>query len=217
MPTGALTAARSGAYVPVAVAERLAVVQGNDMNEVIRSAAAGGGNRYANLTVRVDGPTNVPAVEDAAKQMGFSVFSLLDLTRNLRRVFAILDLLLGIFGSLALAVASLGIAVSALVLVRRFAASDRDVRRLFFTEAGVMGLLGGIAGVVLGWGIGQIIQFAITIYLRRQSIPAERIWIVPAWLAIGAVLFSVLISLAAGMYPASRAARLDPVEALRYE
>ena len=218
---------RAGAYVPLAVAQGLGVVQGNDMAEIIRDSSANGGDHYANLTVRVDRPTEVPQVEDAIKQMGYAVFSLLDVTRNLRRVFAVLDLLLGIFGSLALAVASLGIVntLAMSILERRreigvlkaLGASDGDVRQLFFAEAGVMGLVGGVAGVGVGWAIGRAIQFVTTIYLRRQAIPAENIWTVPWWLVAGAIGFSILVSLAAGMYPASRAARLDPVEALRYD
>ena len=169
--SGASAFGRSGAYVPVAVAEELGVVQGNDMGEVIRESTLGeGGRHYSNLTVRVERPADVPAVEDAVRQMGYSPFSLLDLTRNLRRLFAILDMLLGIFGSLALAVASLGI-INTLVMailerrreigvLKALGASDQDVRQLFFAEAGVMGLLGGVMGVVLGWGIGRAIQLA---------------------------------------------------------
>jgi ABC-type antimicrobial peptide transport system permease subunit len=218
---------RAGAYIPLAVAQGLGVVQGNDMTEIIRDSSANGGDHYASLTVRVDRPTDVQQVEQAIQQMGYSVFSLLDLTQNLRRVFAVLDLLLGIFGSLALAVASLGIVntLAMSILERRreigvlkaLGASDRDVRQLFFAEAGVMGLTGGVAGVVFGWSIGRIIQFVTEIYLRRQSIPAENIWSVPWWLVGGAIGFSILVSLVAGMYPASHAAHLDPVEALRYD
>ena len=226
--SGASAFGRSGAYVPVAVAEELGVVQGNDMGEVIRESTLGeGGRHYSNLTVRVERPADVPAVEDAVRQMGYSPFSLLDLTRNLRRLFAILDMLLGIFGSLALAVASLGI-INTLVMailerrreigvLKALGASDQDVRHLFFAEAGVMGLLGGVMGVVLGWGIGRAIQLATNYYLSQQQIPPENIWSVPVWLVASAIAFSLLVSLAAGIYPASRAARLDPVEALRYE
>jgi putative ABC transport system permease protein len=226
--TGSSAFARSGAYVPLAVAEELGVVQGNDMGEVVRESALGGnGQHYSNLTVRVERPSDVPAVEESVRQMGYAPFSLLDLTRNLRRLFAILDLLLGIFGSLALAVASLGI-VNTLVMailerrreigvLKALGASDKDVRQLFFAEAGVMGLLGGLAGVALGWGIGRAIQSGTNYYLRQQQIPAENIWALPAWLVACAIAFSLLVSLGAGMYPASRAARLDPVEALRYE
>ncbi len=218
---------RAGAYIPLAVAQGLGVVQGNDMTEIIRDSAASGNDHYANLTVRVSRPTDIPVIEQSIQQMGFAVFSLLDLTRSLQRVFAILDLLLGIFGSLALAVASLGI-VNTLVMsilerrreigvLKALGASDGDVRQLFFAEAGVMGLAGGVGGVAMGWSIGRIIQFVTTIYLHRQAIPADNIWTVPWWLVAGAIGFSVLVSLAAGIYPASRAARLDPVEALRYD
>jgi len=222
----------SGAYIPLKVAEQLAPVQGSDLREVMdessaSASAAAGGVRYANLTLRTDGPGSVQPVEDAIKHMGFSTFSLLDVTKNLRLLFAILDMLLGIFGSLALAVASLGI-VNTLVMailerrreigvLKALGASNRDVRRLFFLEAGVMGLAGGVVGVGMGWAIGRAIQFGTRIYLNRQGVPAENIWSVPWWLALGAIAFAVLVSLAAGIVPASRAARLDPVQALRYE
>ena len=226
--SGAGAFARSGAYVPLAVAEELGVVQGNDMGEVVRESALGSnGRHYTNLTVRVEKPGDVPAVEDSVRQMGYAPFSLLDLTRNLRRLFAILDLLLGIFGSLALAVASLGI-INTLVMailerrreigvLKALGASDKDVRQLFFAEAGVMGLLGGVLGVALGWAIGHLIQLGTNYYLRQQQMPAENIWTVPVWLVASAIVFSLVVSLAAGFYPASRAARLDPVDALRYE
>jgi putative ABC transport system permease protein len=218
---------RSGAFMPLAVAEELRVVQGEDMDDVIANSIAGAGNQYENLTIRVDRASAVPAVQEAVRQMGFNTFSLLDFAQSMRRVFAILDLLLGIFGSLALAVASLGI-VNTLVMailerrreigvLKALGASDRDVRQLFFAEASVMGLAGGVFGIFLGWAIGRIIQFVTATYIERQGIPAENIWLVPWWLVAGALVFSLAISLAAGMYPAARAAKLDPVEALRYQ
>jgi len=221
----------SGAYIPLGLAEQLAPVQGSDLREVMDESSASGsassGVRYASLTLRTDGPSSVASVEAAIKAMGFSTFSLLDVTRNLRLLFAILDTLLGIFGSLALAVASLGI-INTLVMailerrreigvLKALGASNRDVRRLFFIEAGVMGLLGGVFGVALGWFIGRAIHFGTAIYLKRQGVAAQDIWSVPWWLAFGAIAFAVVVSLAAGIVPASRAANLDPVQALRYE
>jgi putative ABC transport system permease protein len=159
--------------------------------------------------------------------MGFNTFSIIDATRSMRQFFAILDLFLGIFGSLALAVASIGI-VNTLVMailerrreigiMKALGASDIEIKKLFFAEAGVMGLMGGAAGVALGWIIGRAINLGTNIYLSRLNFPPEQIWFVPSWLVAGAIVFAVLVSLVSGLYPASRAARLDPVQALRYE
>ena len=216
----------AGIYLPLAVAERLQVVQQGDLRDVARSNSAEG-TRYASLSVRATSPTAVAQIESGITHMGFAAFSLIDVTRNLRTFFAIFDMFLGIFGSLALAVASLGI-INTLVMailerrreigvLKALGASDRDVRKLFFAEAGVMGLAGGVFGVLLGWGIGRAIQLATIIYLKRQGVNPPNIWSVPWWLVLGAIVFAVVVSLASGIYPASRAARLDPVEALRYE
>jgi putative ABC transport system permease protein len=216
----------AGIYLPLAVAEKLQVVQQSDLRDMARSSPAEG-TRYAALNVRATSPTAVAQIEASVTQMGFAAFSLIDVARNLRTFFAIFDMFLGIFGSLALAVASLGI-INTLVMailerrreigvLKALGAADRDVRQLFFAEAGVMGLAGGVFGVLLGWVIGRAIQFATMIYLKRQGVNPPNIWSVPWWLVLGAIGFAVVVSLASGIYPASRAARLDPVEALRYE
>jgi putative ABC transport system permease protein len=224
--TGQVGFNNAGIYLPLAVAEKLQVVQQGDLRDVARSSAADG-PRYAALNIRASSPTAVAQIESSVVHMGFAAFSLIDVTRNLRTFFAIFDMFLGIFGSLALAVASLGI-INTLVMailerrreigvLKALGAADRDVRQLFFAEAGVMGLAGGIFGVLLGWAIGRAIQFATMIYLKRQGVNPPNIWSVPWWLVLGAIAFAVVVSLASGIYPASRAARLDPVEALRYE
>jgi len=216
----------AGIYLPLDVAEKLQVVQQGDLRDMARSNRAEG-TRYAALNIRASSPTAVAEIESRVSHMGFATFSLIDVTRNLRTFFAIFDLFLGIFGSLALAVASLGI-INTLVMailerrreigvLKALGAADRDIRQLFFAEAGVMGLAGGLCGVLLGWAIGRAIQFATLLYLRRQGITPPNIWSVPWWLVGGAIAFAVIVSLVSGIYPATRAARLDPVEALRYE
>jgi putative ABC transport system permease protein len=207
------------------LAEKLSAAQSNDLRDILRGTS--GTRNFASLTVRLKQASDVQAAEDAIKAMGFSTFSLLDATKNLRLVFAVFDLLLGIFGSLALVVASLGI-INTLVMailerrreigvLKALGASNFDVGELFFAEAGVMGLLGGILGVFIGWLLGQGITFGTNVYLQRRDLPAVQISAVPWWMVVLAIVFSIAVSLAAGLYPASRAARLNPVEALRYE
>jgi putative ABC transport system permease protein len=213
-------------FIPLGVAEQLHVAGPNDVQEFVR-AGGSGKPTYMALTVRVKSPKDVTRIEDAIKKMGFSTFSLLDAARGLRLVFTVFDLFLGLFGSLALTVASLGI-INTLVMailerrreigvLKALGATDGDIRSLFFAEAGAMGLFGGVFGVALGWLIGQALTWGTTIYLRRQDLPGVKISFVPWWLALGAITFAVVVSLIAGLYPAARAARLNPVEALRYE
>jgi putative ABC transport system permease protein len=182
---------------------------------------------YSTVVARVSSAGKIDAVEQEIKKLGFNTFSILDATKSLRRFFAILDLFLGIFGSLALTVASIGI-INTLVMailerrreigiMKAVGASDADVRGLFFAEAGAMGILGGSLGIIMGWLIGRAINFGTNIYLARQGFAREDIWAVPLWLIVAALAFSFLVSLISGLYPASRAAKLDPVQALRYE
>jgi putative ABC transport system permease protein len=212
-------------YLPLKTAEQLHVAQPDDMQALLSGNSAK--PTYIALTVRVRSPKDVPQVEGAIKQLGFATFSLLDATKGLRLVFTVFDLFLGLFGSLALTVASLGI-INTLVMailerrreigiLKALGATDRDVRSLFFAEAGAMGLFGGFFGVALGWLIGQTLTWGTTIYLHRQNLPGVKISCVPWWLALGAIGFAIAVSLVAGLYPASRAARLNPVDALRYE
>ncbi len=217
--------ARAKVFLPLKLAESLHVMQPADLREVSR--AASDQPVYSSVSVRVKNPAQVQLVEDAIKKMGFGTFSILDASRGLQLVFRVLYAFLGIFGSLALVVASIGI-VNTLVMailerrreigiMKAIGASDADVKKLFFAEAGVMGIFGGVVGVAIGWAIGQVINFGTNIYLKNQGFPPEHFWAVPWWLVALAVGFSFFVSLVSGLYPAGRAARLDPVEALRYE
>ncbi|MBZ5652479.1 MAG: ABC transporter permease [Acidobacteriia bacterium] len=218
-------AARARVFLPLKLAQDLRVMQPSDVRDSMRGFSKQ--PSYSTVSVRVRNPKNVEAVEQAIKKLGFNTFSILDATRSLRQFFAVLDLFLGIFGSLALAVASIGI-VNTLVMailerrreigiMKAIGASDGYVKKLFFAEAGAMGLLGGVVGVALGWAIGHIINLGTNIYLKRQALPPESFWSVPWWLVGAAIVFAFIVSLVSGLYPAARAARLDPVQALRYE
>jgi len=216
---------RARVFLPLKLAESLHVMQPTDLREISR--AASDQPVYSSVSVRVNDPSQVRKVEDAIKNMGFNTFSILDASRSIQQFFKVLYAFLGIFGSLALVVASIGI-VNTLVMailerrreigiMKAIGASDSDVKKLFFAEAGAMGILGGVIGVALGWSIGQLINFGTNVYLKSQSFPPEHFWAVPWWLVAFAIFFSFGVSLISGLYPAGRAARLDPVQALRYE
>jgi putative ABC transport system permease protein len=212
--------------IPLATASTLRAAQVNDLRDIVRDS---GSNKttYASLSVRAKSPSQVEALETSIKSMGFRAFSLLDASKSLRIFFTVFDLLVGIFGSLALAIATLGI-VNTLVMailerrreigvLKALGAADSDVQQLFFVEAGVMGAIGGIFGVLFGWLLGRAITFGTNFYLHRQNLNPIELTAVPWWLILAALAIAILVSLAAGLYPASRAAKLNPVDALRYE
>ena len=212
--------------MPLEAAGALRAAQVNDLRDIVRDS---GTNKttYSSLSVRAKSPSQVQSTEDSIKKMGFRAFSLLDASKSLRIFFTVFDLLVGLFGGLALAIATLGI-VNTLVMailerrreigvLKALGASDSDVQQLFFVEAGVMGFLGGILGIGFGWILSRAMTVGTNYYLYRQNLNPIELTAVPWWLALAALVIAVLVSLAAGLYPASRAAKLNPVDALRYE
>jgi putative ABC transport system permease protein len=223
-PNRGLRQGRTPVFLPLKLAESLDMVQAGELWSTLHPSET---KTYIALIVHVAKSKAVEQVEEDIKKQGFNTLSILDASKGITRFFKVLDMFLAIFGSMALAVASLGI-INTLVMailerrreigiMKALGASDGDVKRIFFFEAGTMGLLGGAVGTGLGWLIGKAINLATNIYLQRQDVQPENFWYVPLWLVIAALGFSIFVSLFAGLYPASRAAKLNPVEALRHD
>jgi putative ABC transport system permease protein len=215
----------SGLMIPLERAKAIA----SATRALQQTFVTGGSNErtYNTLIVKVKHAQFAQDVEDQIKKKGFSAFSLNDALQGAKRGFIILDIVLSLIGSIALAVSSLGI-VNTMVMsilertreigiMKAIGGSDADIRRIFLIEASTIGLFGGIAGVVLGWVVGRIINFGANVYIQNQGGTPGNLFSLPFWLIGGAIGFSIAISLIAGSYPAARAARLDPIRALRHD
>jgi putative ABC transport system permease protein len=130
-------------------------------------------------------------------------------------------------GMIGISVAALGI-INTMVMsilerykeigiMKAVGASDNDVKKIFFFESGVIGFMGGVFGLALGWIVSSIINLIINTIAMEQGVPRMNYFTFPWWLCLGAIAFSILISLLAGIYPTIRAARVDPVIALRHD
>jgi len=182
---------------------------------------------YQGAVVKVASAQATQDVQDQIKKMGFSAFSLNDALQGAKRGFIVLDIVLALIGSIALAVSSLGIMNTMVMsilertreigIMKAIGGSDGDIRRIFLIEASAIGLFGGFTGVTLGWLVGRIINFGANVYIQRQGGTAGDLFSLPFWLIGGAIGFSIAISLLAGSYPAARAAKLDPIQALRHD
>ncbi|MFW6163926.1 MAG: ABC transporter permease, partial [Planctomycetota bacterium] len=188
--------------------------------------AAGAG--YARATVRVRRHADLQRVDQAIDAMGFKTRTLLSRLEEMRAFFVFMDVLLAAVGAVALVVAGLGIINTLLITVleryqeigicKAIGASDGDLIVLFLTEAGCIGLLGGVGGLVLGRVVSWVLSLAVNAYARGQGVTTElHLFAFPAWLLAATVCFAAVISVLAGVYPAVRAARVDPIQALRHE
>src|SRR5262249_32818327 len=183
---------------------------------------------YSRVVVRVGRPGELFVVKDQLEQMGYHTQTLLATLESMRTAFLMMDFVLTAVGSVALVVAALGIINTLLMAVleryreigtyKALGASNGDIRLLFLTEAGLVGLLGGLGGLALGWVVSMVLGLAVNEYARRQGVHQPVVaFAFPWYLLAGAVLFAVVISVLAGVYPASRGARVDPIRALRGE
>jgi len=102
-------------------------------------------------------------------------------------------------------------------ILRSIGASKRDIRKIFLMEAAVLGFLGGILGILLGLGVNKLTDVILLYYFPDVSFKPISLFYTSWWLILGAFAFSIVISVISGYYPASKAAKIDPIEALRYE
>jgi len=177
--------------------------------------------------VKVDDPNYINQVAAAIKALGdFSAETPQESKGSLGSFFAVVEGLLSVVGFIALGVAALGI-INTLVMaiyertreigvMKAVGATQGSIGLLFTVEAACMGFLGGLVGVTIAWVLGQVINLlARATFLRDYQ--SFNLSVFPWWLVLGVLALCTLIAVLAGLYPAMRAARLDPIQALAYE
>ncbi len=158
-------------------------------------------------------------------QPDFRVDTLESILSAITRVISLFGVLLGGIAGLALLVGGIGIMNIMLVSVtertreiglrKAVGAQKWHILTQFLIESATLATIGGLIGMALGWGLGELIEFAT----KQTDAFGENglSFYFPLWAGIGAFLFSASVGVVFGLYPAWRAANLDPIVALRYE
>ncbi len=183
---------------------------------------------YDSVTLRAADVSAAKVLVHRLRKEKLSVQSIDAILNVADRIFAVITAMLALVSSVALLVACIGIANTMIMSIyertreigtlKAMGASRGDIRQMFMIEAGLIGLFGGVAGVLLSWALGRGLNHLALWYARQRDLPLpEQLFIITPILALQALGFAFFIGVLAGLYPANRAARLDPLTALRHE
>ena len=183
---------------------------------------------YDSVTIRSADVSRATELTAQLRQEGFQVQSLEIVVKIANRIVSVITVMFTMIGSIALLVATIGIANTMVMaiyertreigILKAMGASRGEIRQMFMMEAGFIGLIGGVTGLFLGWLVGLGLNQAIQLYLKYRDLPMRgSFFVVTLTLALGVILFATFIGLVAGLLPAQRAAKLDPLQALRHE
>ncbi|HYY43097.1 MAG TPA: FtsX-like permease family protein, partial [Pyrinomonadaceae bacterium] len=204
---GLMPAARI--YVPLNAAREWGRQYRDPLSEVALQLARESGalsaeaaDSYASAVVRVTDPDVLTDVRKRLTALGFSSFSIVDELEEIRTAFLIINSSLGLLGGISLLVASFGIANTMVMsilertreigIMKAIGAEDREIKLIFFVEAGLIGLAGGVIGVLAAWGIDVVAnRLAYRFLLKPRGVSYISFFALPTYLWLGAILFAV--------------------------
>lgn len=182
---------------------------------------------YQRIMVKAAEIKDVQKISEQIQAMGFQTSSLNDMIEHYKKQSAQLQAIFGGIGAVSLLVAAIGITNTMIMsiyertreigVMKVIGAALSDVRRLFLFEAGLIGFLGGVLGLGFSYGVSFILNSSGMQFLGGMGFPGSKISIIPVWLTGSAMLFTTLVGLISGFYPAHRAMKLSPLEAIRTE
>ncbi len=178
---------------------------------------------YTKALVKAKNADVLEPLRDKLLEDGFLVSARIDLVTQARKITNIITIILGIFGITALVVSAIGMFNTMLVgfleriyevgILKSLGATNRDVRNLFLVEASLMGLMGGLGGILVGVGGGQILNTVVSAIAKSFGGNTIELFLVPWWFAFLALGLSLCIGFISGWWPARRAVKLSPKEA----
>lgn len=182
---------------------------------------------YQLVKVRVSESDKLENVRTALANKGLLVSALLDTINQANKIFSIIQIILGVFGTVALIVAAIGMFNTMVIsllertqyigIMKSIGATNADILGLFLLESLSMGIIGGAGGITIGFVGAKIFNFLVDILARGAGAKPVELFYFPLWF-IGLILsFSAMVGLVVGFFPARRASKLNALASLRYK
>ncbi len=184
-------------------------------------------NDYDSIAVITEDVSYTGTLMETLTAEGYNAYSIVDSLEGVEDSMLVVELALGGIGGITLLVAAIGIIntmvmsiyerTKEIAIMKVIGATFNDIRMMFLAEAGMIGLFGGTLGLILSYALSFVINQLTGGFMGDYMGTGEALSlsVIPWWLALFAILFSMLIGLLAGVYPANRAVRLSPIEAMR--
>ncbi|MBO8158997.1 ABC transporter permease [Thermosyntropha sp.] len=214
------------AYINIAYLEKiLAEDERQSLQNRERKNIRQNQNKYDVIKVKCHDFRDVQKVQEQIKAMGYQTYSLTEMIESMKKASRVMQLILGGIGAISLLVAALGITNTMIMsiyertreigVIKVLGAELNDIKKMFLLEAGMIGFIGGIIGVLLSY----IISFVLNKIGAgmMEGMGSSKLSVIPVYLAFGAIAFATLVGLISGYSPARRAMNLSVLEAIRTE
>jgi len=182
---------------------------------------------YSQLKIKVAAKETIEQVRLNIIDQGFLVSSLSDTLEQADKIFRVIQIVLALFGLVALVVSAIGMfntmtialleRINEVGIMRSIGASSGDIMLLFLIEALLMGFLGGVGGIAIGYSAGWLANLGLNLLARNFGGETLTIFYSPMWFIAFIMIFSSLIGLLTGFFPARKASKLNTLVALRYK
>lgn len=186
-----------------------------------------GVNNYSGLKVLVESKEDVSQIKLQIESLGYKVSSIKETIDQINQFFGLFQIILVAFGSIAIIIACLGMFNTLTItliektrevgFMKALGNTRSDIYRLFTVEAVIIGCLGSSLGVFGGVALGKVLNSVIYNLAQTTGNQAEQLFFLPIYIPVFVLVASFVISVLTGFYPARRAARISPLDALRYE
>ncbi len=182
---------------------------------------------YERIQVRVDTNEFLAVVEEELIEAGYRVTALSKTVEQASKIFQGVQAVLATFGGIALLVSAIGMFNTMTVtllertkeigIMRTIGAAPQDIKWLFVSESVIVGFLGGVSGIIMGVGLGVFINLLLNLAASQFGGESVNLFAFPLGFLVFIALFSAVVGYLTGIFPAKRAATLNPLDAIRYE